>query len=749
MTGFRALMDLTGFRALMLSGAALVAGPVVAQTAETPALEDIVVTATRRAESIQDVPVSVSAIPPTQLAAAAAPDIRDLVGRTPNLVIDPVGAGPSAAAISIRGISFEDIEKSFDPAVGVLIDGVYLGTNTGQLLDFFDFERVEVLRGPQGTLFGRNTTAGVINIQRTRPTGELGMRVLGTIGNYGRRDLRAVVNTPEILGGLSAKLFWLHAQNEDFYTNRTLGEDYGGRNYDNYGVAVRLRRGPLDMILTYERVEERTETDTTPLGRTGVDLICAPIPGLPPGFLPPRDQCDRTTEEQLYETFTNVPSLVRNDGDNFTANIEIDGGIIQVTSVTGYRTSDESVRQDFDSTSINFFDTLRIQEYKQFTQELRFSGDATERINYVLGVFYFWANYKLDQTTFFGRLLQTLARLPPQGGNRVDHYNTSVAIFGDVQWRITDRLRLSLGGRYNWDDKNYTNDYLKTGLPQFIAKPSASWTRFQPRASIDYRFSEGNLAYFTYARGYRAGGFNGRGQTAFSANTPYDPETVDSYEAGLKTTWLDGRLSANVAAFLTKYDDKQEEVVRPAPPPAGQETIVANAASATIWGVEAEFRALPFDRVNLWGSVGYLDAGYDEFTTIIGGQVVDISSRTMRRTPKWSLSVGGDWTVPLEPVEVNLSASYRYVGAYQTTIIGAWFDPRVNDPRGLADARHLLDASAAVYFNLGKLRTRAAIFGRNILNDKGLSAALPVAGLFTFGTGRPLRTFGGEIGFEF
>ncbi len=727
------------------------AAALAQDAAVSTGLEDIIVTATRRAESIQDTPVAVTAIAPTQLERAAAPDIRDLVGRVPNLVIDPVNAGPSAAAISIRGISFEDIEKSFDPAVGVLIDGVYLGTNTGALLDFFDFESVEVLRGPQGTLFGRNTTAGVINIQRSRPTGELGMKLLATFDDNGRRDLRTVVNLPKVGDVLSLKAFWLHNQNNDFYDNQVLGRDYGGRRYDNWGVSARIEKGVLDAILTYERVDERTEIDTSPLGLTGVDLICAPIPGLPPGFLPPRNQCDRSSESGLYETFTNVPGVAVNKGDAFTANITLDTDRFVITSVTGYRTSDESVRQDFDSTSINFFDTLRVQEYKQFSQELRAAGNITSNVNFVAGVYYFWANYKLDQTTFFGPLLQTIAGLPATGGNRVDHYSSSMAIFGDVQWRVTDALRVTFGGRYNWDDKNYVNDYLKTGLPQFIARPSASWQQFQPKASIDYRLADGKLAYFAFARGYRAGGFNGRGQSAFSASTPYDPETVNSYELGVKTSWLDNRLTANLAGFITKYDDKQEEIVQPAPPPAGQETIVANAATATIKGIELEFRALPFESVNVYGSVGWLDASYDRFNTLIGGVVTDISSRELRRTPDWSASVGGDWTLPLgsDRTELVLSASWRYLSSLQTTIVGAWFDPTVNDPRGRADARHNVDASATLFFDLNRARLRASLFGRNLTDDKGLSAALPVAGLFTFGAGRPRRTFGGEIGFEF
>jgi iron complex outermembrane receptor protein len=494
-------------------------------------------------------------------------------------------------------------------------------------------------------------------------------------------------------------------------------------------------------------VDEETEIDQAPLSVTGLDAICLPLP-LPPGILAPQSECNRLDEEDLYTTFTNVPGIALNKGDNFTANIAVDGGLFQLTSITGYRTSDESVRQDFDSTSINFFDTLRVQEYKQFSQEFRAAGDITDRANFVAGVYYFYSNYTLDQTTFFGPFLQG-AGLPAQGGNRVDHTSRSMAIFGDVQWQLTDALRITFGGRYNWDDKNYINDFLKTGLPEFTARPSASWQEFQPRASIDYKFGDGNMVYFAFARGYRAGGFNGRGQTDFSANTPYDPETVNSYEGGVKTSWFDNRLTANLAGFITKYDDKQEEVVRPAPPPAGQETIVDNAATATITGIELELRAAPLDSVNLYGSLGWLDARYDEFDTIINGVVVDISDRELRRTPDLSASVGGDWTIPLGEAELVFAGSYRYLAELQTTIVGAPNDPTMNDPRGLADARHILDASATVFFNVRDVRLRASIFGRNITDDKGLSAALPVAGLFTFGAGRPRRTFGGEIGFEF
>jgi iron complex outermembrane receptor protein len=616
---------------------------------------------------------------------------------------------------------------------------------------------VEVLRGPQGTLFGRNTTAGVIRLQRTKPTGEFGVRALGTIGNYGRRDLRLVVNTPKFGDLISFKGFWIRAQTDDFYDNQTLGEDYGGRRYDNYGVSARIEKGDLDIVATWDRINERTEIDTGSTSQTGLDLIClqVPVPGLglirPTGI--PNEQCDRNTGDDLYTTFSNVQGLATNEGDNITINANLELGGLQIASVTGWRTSRENVRQDFDSTSINFFDTNRAQTYRQFSQEIRVAGDLTNSIDFVAGFYYFNSNYTLDQTTFFGPFLQSAAGLPPQGGNLVDHNSKSTALFADVQWQITEQLRLSVGGRYTWDDKSIFNDFLKTGLPIFIADESASWSQFTPRASVDYSFGDqsNTLVYASYSQGYRAGGFNGRGQTAASARTPFDPETVDSFELGFKTEFWDNRITFNVAAFLTKYDNKQEEIVRPAPPPAGQETLVLNAATATIKGLEAEFRARFTEGLNVFGSLGLLDAQYDEFETLVNGVPTDISNRDLRRTPDLSFAIGGDYTVPLgDFADLLLTGVFRHVSSLQTTIVGDPLDPTRNDPRGRAPPRDNLDLSAGLIFDLGSERTaRVSIFGRNLTDNRGLSSTLPVAGLFTFSAARPPRTWGLELGFDY
>jgi iron complex outermembrane receptor protein len=220
---------------------------VAAQQAPSPAAPaaqpddgnpPIIVTARQRSESLQQTPVSVTAISPARLESANADTISDISGEVPNLLIQRQPSGPSAAAISIRGIAFADIEKSFDPAVGVTVDGVYIGTNTGQLLDSFDIASLEVLRGPQGELFGRNTTGGVINVRRTAPTGEVGGKFQVSFGDYGTRRFQGVLNTPIIKDVLSLKLFEDHGHTDGYLYNATLGSHGPASTTDNFGAAL-------------------------------------------------------------------------------------------------------------------------------------------------------------------------------------------------------------------------------------------------------------------------------------------------------------------------------------------------------------------------------------------------------------------------------------------------------------------------------------------------------------------------------
>ena len=789
------------FRTLLLNGAtfavALLAQPVLAQSATTgatattnddSALREIVVTAQRRQDSVQSIPVAVTALDQRALDAATVEDIRDFSGRVPSLVVDNVAAGPSAAAISIRGISFEDIEKSFDPAVGVVVDGVFIGTNTGQLLDSFDMERLEVLRGPQGTLFGRNTIGGVISVQRTRPTEDFGVRGQFAYGNFDTKRGRLVVNSGTLGGIIAIKAFGFYDNTDGFYFNQTKNKREGQYEVLTGGVTALIT--PADGIkaqITYEHMRERGETIVGSQSVTGKDVVCA-APGVP-GFAPAA-QCNRTglPGRGLYTTFSQIDTPVTNDTDAVTANIDIDlGEKFTLTSVTGYRANDESVTQDFDATSAAFFETLRNQKYNQFSQELRLVGNLTDNFNLLVGGFYFNSNYKLDQTTTLGAVLAGGA--PALLRQYVDHTTKSYAGFADVRWQASDRLSIGAGIRYTHDDKEIFNNFGRIGAlvritqPTFDGKscvqvtglltlaPGVQVPAYGPanncsgqqgfgeltwRGSVDYEIAEAQRVYASYNRGFRSGGFNGRASGPTTIG-PYEPETVDAFEIGLKADWFDKTLRTNIAAYVSKYNNKQEEIVQASPPGSAspQETVVKNASSATIKGFEAEIIAQPVTELTISGSFTYTDAEFNSFFNDVNGDLRpdDVSTLDLRRAPKYMASLGVDYNTKLGNGTLDISTVLRYFSKYQTCLIPN--RPVVvgavrSDDRCQTLDREDLAAQVSYTFDIAANKEiRVLLFGRNLTNFQDLGATLPVAGLFTFSGARPPRTYGLEVSFKF
>ncbi len=763
--------------AIAAAGAPLQAQTAAGVSNEQGGIREIVVTAQRREDSIQSVPLAVTAFDEEALSNSAVDDIRDLAGQVPGLVIDRVGAGANAAAISIRGISFEDIEKSFDPAVGVVVDGVFIGTNTGQLLDAFNLESIEVLRGPQGTLFGRNTIAGVLNLRTKRPTGDFGVE--GSIG-YAEFDTvraRLAVNTPRLGDFVSFRIFGGYDDTDGFYRNVTRNEDEFSDEIWTVGVSTLIE--PTDNIqalISYTHSEQDSETATTPLSTTPIaglapgarnpDLICLQVPvpgvGLIRAFGIPDEQCDRPARgDSLYTTFSNIRGPITNNSETVSGEITVGFGEFELVSVTGYQQNDESVRQDFDSSSIDFFDTLRIQDYEQFSQEVRIQGDVTPWLNALVGGYYFDSEYNLAQTT-------NLGFVPAQLTQRTRGNSESYAVFGDARISVGD-FTLGVGARYTDDTKSLRTNFGFTtdgSCPTFIpviaeedCSGEASFDEFTWRASLDYQIDPERLIYASYSTGFRSGGFNGRAATPSSLG-PYQPETVDAIEFGLKADWLDNRLRTNIAVFHTEYNDKQEEVVRAtAPEFAGlnpQETVVENAASASITGAEFEMIIAPTNNLTFRGSLSVLDAKYSEFMRDVNGDLIpdDVSTLDLRRAPPVTVSFGMDYFREVgSRGEIGFTTNFRLLDEFTTCIVAA--QPAIlgrvtNDPRCQSDDRANLSATLSYTHQLsGNGELRFSIFGRNILDDRGIASTLPVAGLFTFAGARPPQQFGAEFGFRF
>ena len=733
---------------LLLTITSLSGGWAWGQVAAPPAtvapdsgLDEIIVTARQRSESLETTPVSVTAINVANLEETHAITIQDISGAVPNLFIQKQPSGGEAAAIAIRGIAFADIEDSFDPAVGVVIDGVYAGTNTGQLLDFFDVASIEVLRGPQGTLFGRNTTAGVINVRRTLPTGEYDGHADVSYGNYATSQEKGVLNMPLIKDVLALKLFEDHTNTNGFVHNATTGQ-YGPQSTtDNFGAAFLYTPvTSFQGLLTLEAQAFNGTTENSSGNITGF-LVCRAAPA---------DQCNRNYSNDLYTNFSQFPTPSNYTSPAATLELTQDlGGNFKLKSITGWRNSTELYRTDYDATSIPFYETIRDQYYRQFSQEFRVSGNITDTLDIVSGLYYFNSRYDIHQTTLLGPLLGDRTTNEFAGQT-----SKSYAGYADLDWQFLEQFRLSLGGRMTHDEKIFNNAFPGS----FAANASDDWNKFTPKVSVDYRPNNVVMLYASFAEGYRAGGFNGRAATLQTSLTPYAPETVDSYEFGVKTETTDRRLAFNVAAFYSKYNNKQESIIQLSPPgsPTPNETVVANAATAKIYGFETELTVRPVQALTLNLTSGYLDSHYDSFKTLNATTLkpIDLSGLSLIFNPKWTASASARYEMPTPVGMADFTGSYRHIASYFTSITPDPSNanpsaPTLNYLSSKTKPYNPVDLGVGLKIDRVALHPSVNVYVRNLLDQRGESTETVVPGLFASVTPRDPRTFGAELGVKF
>ena len=746
-----------GLLAAALAGTALsgLATPAFAQAAAEASADDsteIIVSARRRDEALQDTPVAITAVNAEMIENKAAINIGDLMGTAPNLIITNQNSGASAANLSIRGLTYADIEKSQEPTVGVVVDGVFIGTSTGQFFDFFDIEQIEVLRGPQGTLFGRNTIGGVVNIRRSRPTGEFGGKIEASYGRFDTKALRTVLNVP--MGEqLAAKFFYFHNESDGWYRQGQTGKRRGFSDNDNYGVSFQFKPtdSDFDMLLTVEKQTQKM--DPVVANRTNSsELFCGFIPAV---------ECNRNGTGDIYTVF-GLPNVSNYRSPAATLEMNADLGGVKLTSVTGWREMRENQTQDFDGSSTDLYFTRRRQSYEQFSQELRLAGDFGDSFDYVVGGYYFRSKYMLLQhTRLFGfnpAVDPVQADANPQ---LVNGKTTSVALFGDFNWAFADQWRLSFGGRFTRDKKSLNNAF--GGVR--IGQGSDSFKKFTPKIGVDFRPNDDTMVYASWSRGFRSGGFSPRAGSPASASRSYQPETVDSYEVGGKFDLLDRRLQLNVAAFVSKYKDLQQNTTLFCAVCATQnETITGNVGSATIKGIEADFVARLADGLKLNGSLGLLDSKFKGFivggiSPVTGGVIpFNYSNNDLIYNPKMTASLAADYTMPTSFGEVIANVGWRYIGRYDQQISSGGLSGNLstgpvivngNDPRVRTDKQGLLDASLTFKLDLSGTEAHVTVYGRNLADDRGMTHGFTVGGLWSFATAREPRTYGVTAGIKF
>lgn len=713
-------------------------------------IEEVVVTAQKREESVQDVPISVTPLSSDFIQRLHVHDLKDVTGSVPNVQIQVNAGLTNAASYVIRGIGIAGNPSPFvGTEVGTVIDGVVQSVNELGLVDQFDIERIEILRGPQGTLFGANTTGGVVNIITKQPTGEFGIQGEATMGNFDRRHSALAVDFPIIEGVLAGKVLAANRTRDGYYENLYTGKKIGGIDSTMLrGYLLWTPSDVLDVTLKAESQKIRNGTDV---------LLNISYPG---------EIFYRPTTPFGFKLYSDVPDEHDSDTYAFTLTANWDAPFGEVTSITNYSDWRTDGYQDIDGIDLYGFAQYGETEGWQVSQELRTVFRPTDDLEVLVGLYGMRWEYDSEGQGWPAFVSPTVVSV-----SFADQRKTDVAAFSQVYWDVTDRLRLQAGLRVSWEEVRLGRanfDYTQPAgtdpalgfgnlngavmLPVSpVNAPSSGeddWTNVGGKVGADFRVTDNVMLYGYYARGFKSGGFNGRVSRAEDIG-PYDPEFVDSYEIGIKSDLFDNRMRFNIAAFLNKWKDMQvNQVFYEGSPPTAHSAIV-NAAEATTSGIEIESEFLLGDSLLLRAAAGFLDAEYDDF--VIGSGPLcppptqpqpvpctkDYSGRDLVYSPEWNASLSLDYEFRLGAGQANALVQYTYNGERWGSFTQA--------PSEFLDDVGLVNASLSWAPTEGRWRITA--WGRNLFDKKYLSLALDAPPIFTEGLlGNP-REYG--IDFEF
>lgn len=758
---------------------AIVAGDLAAQGF---ALEEVVVTARKREESLQDSPVAISAFTAQDLQLRQIESTDRLGDITPNLTFDsvsPSSGSSSAAQIFIRGIGQTDFTPVTDPGVGLYIDGVYMARSVGNVMDFLDVERIEVLRGPQGTLFGRNTIGGAVVVHSKRPDEELRASLQAQIGNDDMVFITAKAN-----GAITDKLFGNIAyasRDRDGYVRRVSDGVRTGDD-DSHSVRGSLLWDAADNFeayatFDYTRIRENGAptvsggvNDEQAFGTFGNALLasCGAVqinngglgppafgaggpPSLPPpgvgtggapGCFGPDSFAGKFTSEGTFP--------VRSELDVWGVSGELTWEVndwLTIKSITGYREMEMESSRDGDNTPANIFATEDFYDHQQFSQELQFSGKLMDdRLSWLFGLYYF-----TEDGFNFNPVYLPVGAL--HSGGLYD--NESFATFFQGTFDVTDKLAVTFGVRYTEDTKRFTPDQFAlgdssasgffgntwdnfAGLYLSSTGPMAPGDRILPRQEFTEKFDDVNfmvnlayswtdelMTYFTYSEGFKSGGFDQRyaappidPDTGLLTNAPstFQPETVKSYEIGLKSQWFNNSLRLNAALFWTDYSDLQliiRETFNP---------ITFNGGTADIYGAEVELTWVPTDRWIVTAAFGYVEAEYQTLSPEVLNNATPINpGNALVNTPEISTAVGVAYTMDIggwATLTPRLDWSFH----------DEQFNDAINTPQLFQESYHLLNAAAAMRTNDGKWE--GVLSFRNLLDEAYLitgNSAFPTA----------------------
>ncbi len=603
-------------------------------------IAEIVVTAQKRTERLQDVPIAVSAFDEAKLEEIGFDEISDLAQIVPGMQFGNFGP---VAFVALRGISTENTTAAGDPGVALHIDGIYVGRPVATLFSAFDAERTEVLRGPQGTLYGRNATGGSVNLITNKPTDDFELSFEQTVGDYDWFRERAMINVP-LAEGVAARITGFKEDRQGFTRNSVEGGSRAN-GVNNWGL-----RGHVDIDLTDNfnilfsaNYVDVGGTGSQPEVREPFPAAGTGIPGFGPGAFG-----NNVNDLRPFREAKNVREMVDNSLLLLAATTTWDFDDFSIKSISSYGETSFFSRQDQDSSPVDIAEINLIEDAEQISQELQIVSDGGGAFDWIFGLFYF--NEDAGRTSrFFGPTFDAVAAQFPGIDFGVDLGGTvsteSYAAYGQLTWRFTDSLSLTAGGRITRDTRSGINNItlraVNPNFPPVIVMLPSTINSTEPtgRITLDWKAADDIMLYATAARGYKSGGIN---QQSASPNRTFEPEFVDSYEAGIKSQLFDRTLQLNLSGFYNEYNDLQFQVFGFSGPEA------ANAGQAHAFGIEAEWVAAPSDFVTIDGSFSYLNTEYDELLfSINGNTAVDLSGNELSRAPEFTVALGATVGGPL------------------------------------------------------------------------------------------------------
>ena len=742
----------TAFLPLLLAGAA--GAPAQAAGVDHP-VEEIVVTARKREESLQSTPLSVSVFSAVDIDARKVVDLSQLGAYTPNMEFDftaPISGSSNVASVFIRGVGQTDYVPSKDPGVGIYVDGVYIARTVGSVLSLLDVERVEILRGPQGTLFGKNTVGGAINVISQRPGTDFRAVADATIGRFNRADLRLSVDTP---WSENVRARWTVTRSRrDGYMDRLLaGDDAGGDR--EYGTRLAVEWVPSPRFsafasLDYSRANEsgtaskllstdaRVPQSPFSIGDLGTIfagqaynvLIGAPttgastlfpfLPPLPPGTTP-FDR--RWVTAQPYQTNATGPNYSEHRIFGTAVTLTWSLPAVTVRSISGFRSTDAAFGRDPDGSPLVIAHTEVGVDYQQASQELHVAGSALGgRLDWLSGLYYMNEDGKQrDRVEFVDETFRIYEMLGidfpnlflvegPFSENTID----SFAAFGEISLALTAKLGITTGLRWTRETRDTLSRIIQGGAPT-VLNPHASLdvSETSGRVIVDYKFDERTMTYASVSEGFKSGGFNHRlarpaPNVLLDAPTRFEPEKLTSYELGLKTKLVDGRLRFNAAAFHSDYKNIQVVVSDSGIPRT------VNAAAGEIDGLELEAEYVARGNWRAMLAWGYMDARYTRLDASIPGATGDPVSMPLTldtdfvNTPEHSLAVGLEKAFrPAPALDLRLRAD----ATYRSEIA----NDSINTPEARQDAVWLVGAGLTLL--PAACNCEIDIFGENLTDE--------------------------------